>query len=72
MTVCFEKVTLYLTTTHPTKLIESGCIALGVDGEISKSVLEEIGRDDVNLICMAQGRFKDQDFENDDENLDSV
>jgi hypothetical protein len=70
--VYFEKVTLCLTKTHSNELIESLCIALGVDGEISKSVLEEIGRDDVNLTCMAQGRVRGEDFENDDENLGSM
>ena len=47
--------TVYLSTTHSTKLIESLCIALSVYGEISKPILEETGRDDVNLICTAQG-----------------
>jgi len=61
-----------LTTAHSTKLIESLSIALSVDGEISKSVLEEIRRDDVNLICMAQGSVWSQDFENDYENLDPI
>jgi len=61
-----------LTTTHSTKLIDSLCIALSVEAEISKSVLEEIGRDDVNLICMAEGRVRGHDFENDDKNLDYI
>jgi hypothetical protein len=55
-----------------TKRTETLCIAVSVDKEISKSILEEIWWDDVNLICMAQGRVRGQDFENHDENLDFI
>lgn len=56
--------TVYLTTTRSTKLIESLCIVLSVD--------REMGRDDVNLVCMAEGRVRGHDFENDEKNLDSI
>jgi hypothetical protein len=59
-------------TAHSTKLTATPCIALSVDGEILISLLEEIGRGDVNLICVAQGRVRGHEFENDDENLDSI